>query len=74
MLIFMQLKTQLYIDGKWVNGSSTLAVIDPSDESVIANVQVSSDKECKIMLIENKTTTHTGDVKSEITKSIADQK
>jgi len=42
----MQLKTQLYIDGKWVNGSSTLAVTDPSDESVIANVQVSSDKEC----------------------------
>ena len=46
MLIFMQLKKQLYIDGKWVNGSSTLAVTDPSDESVIANVQVSSDKEC----------------------------
>jgi succinate-semialdehyde dehydrogenase/glutarate-semialdehyde dehydrogenase len=46
MLIFMQLKTQLYIDGKWVNGSSTLAVSDPSDESIIANVQVSSDKEC----------------------------
>jgi succinate-semialdehyde dehydrogenase/glutarate-semialdehyde dehydrogenase len=42
----MQLKTQLYIDGKWVNGSSTLAVTDPSDESIIANVQVSSDKEC----------------------------
>jgi len=46
MLIFMQLKTQLYIDGKWVNGVSTLAVTDPSDDSVIANVQVSSDKEC----------------------------
>jgi len=46
MLIFMQLKTQLYIDGKWVNGSSTLAVTDPSDESVIDYVQVSSDKEC----------------------------
>ena len=46
MLIFMQLKTQLYIDGKWVNGASTLAVTDPSDDSVIANVQVSSDKEC----------------------------
>jgi succinate-semialdehyde dehydrogenase/glutarate-semialdehyde dehydrogenase len=46
MLIFMQLKTQLYIDGKWVNGSSTLAVTDPSNESIIANVQVSSDKEC----------------------------
>ena len=46
MLIFMQLKTQLYIDGKWVNGASTLAVTDPSDDSVIANVQVSSDKDC----------------------------
>jgi succinate-semialdehyde dehydrogenase/glutarate-semialdehyde dehydrogenase len=46
MLIFMQLKTQLYIDGKWVNGVSTLPVTDPSDNSVIANVQVSSDKEC----------------------------
>jgi succinate-semialdehyde dehydrogenase/glutarate-semialdehyde dehydrogenase len=46
MLIFMQLKTQLYIDGKWVNGSSTLVVTDPSDESIIASVQVSSDKEC----------------------------
>ena len=46
MLIFMQLKTQLYIDGKWVNGSSTMPVTDPSNESVIANVQVSSDKEC----------------------------
>ncbi len=46
MLIFMQLKTQLYIDGKWVNGASTLPVTDPSDNSVIANVQVSSDKEC----------------------------
>ena len=46
MLIFMQLSTQLYIDGKWVNGVSTLPVTDPSDNSVIANVQVSSDKEC----------------------------
>ena len=46
MLIFMQLKSQLYIDGKWVNGVSTLPVTDPSDNSVIANVQVSSDKEC----------------------------
>ena len=46
MLIFMQLKTQLYIDGKWIDGGSTVPVIDPSDESVIANVQVASDKEC----------------------------
>ncbi|MCY1722744.1 cupin domain-containing protein [Prolixibacteraceae bacterium Z1-6] len=37
------------------------------------NHRVSSKKECKIMLIENKTTEHTGDVQSEITKSIADQ-
>ena len=46
MLIFMQLKTQLYIDGKWLDGASTIPVTDPSDESVIANVQVASDKEC----------------------------
>ncbi|MDX2414096.1 MAG: cupin domain-containing protein [Bacteroidales bacterium] len=38
------------------------------------NHRVSSQDECKIMLIENKSTAHTGDVKSEITKSIDDQK
>jgi quercetin dioxygenase-like cupin family protein len=37
------------------------------------NHRVSSNNECKIMLIENKTTAHTGDVKSEITKSLKDQ-
>ena len=42
----MQLSTQLYIDGKWVNGTSTLPVTDPSDESVIANVQISSEEQC----------------------------
>jgi quercetin dioxygenase-like cupin family protein len=36
--------------------------------------RVSSKEECRIMLIENKTTAHTGDVKSEITKSISQQK
>jgi succinate-semialdehyde dehydrogenase/glutarate-semialdehyde dehydrogenase len=46
MLIFMQLSTQLYIDGKWVNGVSTMTVTDPSDESVIANVQISSEEQC----------------------------
>lgn len=35
--------------------------------------RVSSIEECKIMLIENKTTAHTGDVISEITKSISEQ-
>jgi succinate-semialdehyde dehydrogenase / glutarate-semialdehyde dehydrogenase len=46
MLIFMQLKTQLYIDGKWLDGASTMPVTDPSDESVIANVSVATDADC----------------------------
>lgn len=37
------------------------------------NHRVSSKDECSIMLIENKTTSHTGDVESEITKSIEEQ-
>ncbi len=37
------------------------------------NHRVSSTNECKIMLIENKTTAHTGTVKSAITKSIKEQ-
>jgi len=35
--------------------------------------RVSAEEECLIMLIETKTTEHTGKVQSEITKSIADQ-
>lgn len=35
--------------------------------------RVSSTQECKIMLIENKTTLHTGAVQSEITKTVEDQ-
>jgi succinate-semialdehyde dehydrogenase/glutarate-semialdehyde dehydrogenase len=42
----MQLKTQLFIDGKWINGASTIAVTDPSDNSTIANVAVASDEHC----------------------------
>lgn len=38
------------------------------------NHKVSSDKECAILLIESKTTLHTGNVITEITKSITDQK
>jgi quercetin dioxygenase-like cupin family protein len=38
------------------------------------NHRVSSTEECKILLIENKTTAHTGDVQSPITKSIDQQK
>ncbi len=37
------------------------------------NHRVSSTEECKIMLIENKTTAHTGTVESEITKSVEQQ-
>ena len=38
------------------------------------NHRVSSKEECLIMLIESKTTEHTGKVKSKITKSIDEQK
>ncbi|WP_299159121.1 cupin domain-containing protein [uncultured Tenacibaculum sp.] len=37
------------------------------------NHRVSSEEECCIMLIESKTTKHTGTIKSSITKSIEDQ-
>lgn len=37
------------------------------------NHKVSAKEECHIMLIENKTTQHTGEVESHITKSIEDQ-
>jgi len=38
------------------------------------NHRVSSNEECSIMLIENKTTAHTGGVESVITKSVEDQR
>ena len=38
------------------------------------NHRVSSTEECKIMLVEQKSTAHTGDVESAITKSIEQQK
>jgi succinate-semialdehyde dehydrogenase/glutarate-semialdehyde dehydrogenase len=42
----MQLKTQLFIDGNWLDGTSSIAVTDPSDNSIIANVAVASDEHC----------------------------
>jgi succinate-semialdehyde dehydrogenase/glutarate-semialdehyde dehydrogenase len=42
----MQLKTQLFIDGKWLDGTSSIAVTDPSDNSTIANVAVAGDEHC----------------------------
>lgn len=41
------MRTQLYIDGQWVNGSSKVAVHDPSDGSVIAEVSLAGDAECE---------------------------
>jgi quercetin dioxygenase-like cupin family protein len=38
------------------------------------NHRISASEECRIMLIENKTTAHTGDIQTDITKSIEQQK
>ena len=42
----MQLKTDLYIDGKWVKGDGSIPVTDPSTGEVIANVATAGDAEC----------------------------
>ena len=42
----MRYINKLFIDGKWVDGASTISVIDPSDNSTIANVAVASDGHC----------------------------
>ena len=39
--------TQLYIDGQWVDGVSKVAVHDPSDGSVIAEVSLAGDSQCE---------------------------
>lgn len=44
------MRTQLYIDGQWVDGNGTLDVIDPSDGSVIAKVATASDAEIEAAL------------------------
>lgn len=41
------MRTQLYIDGKWLDGSGKLPVYDPSDGSVIAEVSTAGDAECE---------------------------
>lgn len=41
------MRTQLYIDGKWLDGSGKLPVHDPSDGSVIAEVSTAGDAECE---------------------------
>ncbi len=46
MLSHVLIKTDLYINGQWVKGESTLPVYDPSNNTVIAEVQIAGDKEC----------------------------
>ena len=44
------MRTQLHIDGQWVDGNGTLDVIDPSDGSVIAKVATAGEAECDAAL------------------------
>ena len=44
------MRTQLYIDGQWVDGNGTLDVIDPSDGSVIAKVATAGEAEIEAAL------------------------
>jgi succinate-semialdehyde dehydrogenase/glutarate-semialdehyde dehydrogenase len=44
------MRTQLYIDGQWVDGNDTLDVTDPSDGSVIAKVATAGDAQIEAAL------------------------
>lgn len=44
------MRTQLYIDGKWVDGNATMPVYDPSDGSVIAEVATAGEVEVEAAL------------------------
>jgi succinate-semialdehyde dehydrogenase/glutarate-semialdehyde dehydrogenase len=44
------MRTQMYIDGQWVDGIGTLPVTDPSDGSVIAEVATAGDAQCEAAL------------------------
>lgn len=51
--------------------------MNPGDIFIVPkgiNHRVSSAEECKIMLVENKSTAHTGDVSSAITRTIDEQR
>jgi succinate-semialdehyde dehydrogenase/glutarate-semialdehyde dehydrogenase len=41
------MRTQLYIDGQWVDGIGKIPVYDPSDGSVIAEVALAGDAHCE---------------------------
>lgn len=40
------MRTQLFINGEWVNGIKTMPVTDPSDGSVIAEVAIAGPEQC----------------------------
>ncbi|MSZ10948.1 MAG: aldehyde dehydrogenase family protein, partial [Actinobacteria bacterium] len=44
------MRTQLFINGEWVDGSKTIPVYDPSDLSVIADVALAGDSQCEAAL------------------------
>ncbi len=44
------MRTQMYIDGEWVDGIGKMPIYDPSDGSVIAEVALAGDKECEAAL------------------------
>jgi succinate-semialdehyde dehydrogenase / glutarate-semialdehyde dehydrogenase len=44
------MRTQLFINGEWVDGSKTTPVCDPSDLSVIAEVALAGDSQCEAAL------------------------
>jgi len=43
----MAIKTDLYINGEWVKGENRVPVMDPSDNSVIAEVATAGPAECE---------------------------
>ena len=44
------MRTQLFIDGKWQDGSGKVPVYDPSDGSLIAEVSTAGEDECEAAL------------------------
>ena len=70
--LFLILEGQMYMH---IEGSSSF-LMQKGDMYVVpkgVRHRVFSEHECKIMLIEKMTTSHTGDEKSIVTKSIQDQ-
>ncbi len=42
----MSIQTKLFINGEWLDGEGSIAVIDPSDESTIAEVSLAGEAQC----------------------------